>query len=151
MRQYQERMTVFSDLPHQTFMVHGIKAPLMEGVMELLTPGRNTGDNFKSMYKIARSLKGFEKNFPEPTQENTWHPNSHILINIRDEFFKHCQLDERRRRLLRLAINFVIAIYDYDPPYRMMIDWWAQQLKIQNWRYDVPVKLINYNWTWWKP
>ena len=123
----KKRHTVFASLPYQTFMVHAIKKPLLK----LVTL--------------------FADKFPEPTEENTWHPNSHRLIKGRDEFFKHCVgLAPERLKLLRAGINFVIVIYDYDPPYRMMIDWWAKQLKIENWDYDVPITIVNHNWSWWK-
>lgn len=125
-KQQKKRMTIFASLPYQTFMVHALKAPLV------------------------KLINLFVDKFPEPTKENTWHPNSHRLIEIRDEFFKHCFLHESKLKILRAGINFAIVIYDYDPPYRMMIDWWAKQLKIQNWNYDMPITITGRNWSWWK-
>lgn len=147
----QERRTVFSSLPVQTFMVHGIKAPALENISILLSPESNPAQKLKALMALRRVLHDFEKNFPEPTPENTWHPNSHLLCQVRDEFFKHCVgLSCERLRTLRLGINFFIIIYDYDPPYRMMIDWWAKQLKIQNWDFTVPITMVQRNWPWWQ-
>ncbi len=145
----KQRMTIFTSLPYQTFMVHAIKAPAIESLMLLISPEAGKADKFKALLQLRKALKAFDEKFPEPTEENTWHPNSHRLIRIRDEFFKHCHLDESRQKLLRLGTNFVIVIYDYDPPYRMMIDWWARMLEIQNWDFDVPLSTIKRNWEWW--
>jgi hypothetical protein len=159
LKQQQERITVYSSLPYQTFMVHAIKAPVVEGVFTIFSPTANKAQKTQAMLKAYRGLKAFEDKFPEPQHGNepttglpyAWHPNSHALIDLRDEFFKHCHLNDGRCRLLRTFINAVIIIYDYDPPYRMMIDWWAQQLNIQNWRFDMPVTVVNHNWEWWTP
>jgi hypothetical protein len=123
--EHKRRQTIFTSSPYQKFMIHGIKAPLLT------------------------LINLFADKFPEPTKENTWHPNSHTMIDIRDEFFRHCHLDKRRNSVLRAVINFVIVMYDYDPPYRMMIDWWAKNLEFQNWRHDIDIKVIDYKWDWW--
>ncbi len=152
-----ERVTVYSALPHQTFMVHGIKAPMIQSIVTIISPESSDMDRFKALLQARRVLANFEKNFPEPQHgiepisglPYVWHPNSHTLIDIRDEYFKHCQLEQPRLKLLRMGIDFVIIIYDYDPPYRMMIDWWAKQLKILNWRYDIPITINARDWKWW--
>ncbi len=150
--QQKKRLTVFAELPHQTFMVHGIKAPAIESLMVLISPASGSADKVKALLRLRRVLKDFERNFPEPTRENTWHPNSWIMIDIRDRFFRdHCiGLSAERLKTMRLGINFFIIIYDYDPPYRMMIDWWAKQLDIKNWDYQASAPLFPRNWPWWK-
>jgi hypothetical protein len=124
-KEHKKRQTIFTSSPYQKFMIHGIKAPLL------------------------KLLNLFAERFPEPTKENTWCPNSHTLIDIRDEFFRWCHLDKRRNRVLRAIINFVIVMYDYDPPYRMMIDWWVEQIEAKKWRHDVPIKVTDYKPFWW--
>lgn len=155
-RLQKQRMTLYGSLPYQTFMVHAIKAPLMEGIGILTNPAASQTQKIRALYKIRKALKAFEKNFPEPSltaKEGEpgycWHPNSQRLIALRDEFFTHCKLGGSRDKLMRLGINFVIVIYDYDPPYRMMIDWWADKLQMKNWKFDIPVTVHGHSWWWW--
>jgi hypothetical protein len=87
---------------------------------------------------------------PEPTKDNTWHPNSKVLIELRDEFFQHL-INPGREKIYRAIWNFVIAIYDYDPAYRFLIDWIGEQWKRKTWTPREP--LIpgekRYEPTWW--
>ena len=141
--------TPYAGYEWQQRMINDVKAPAMEAFVLLLSPEAGVTGKLGALLKLRRALKGFEQ-FPEPTKENTWNPNSHRLIELRDEFFQHCHLGGGRNRFLRLGINFLIIIYDYDPPYRMMIDWWAKKLGLQNWEHGIPVKLVQTNWPWWK-
>ena len=64
-----------------------------------------------------------EKILPEPTKENTWHPNSHKLIDIRDWFMENNQYfkpDSLHGRACRGFFNLAIAVYDFDHAYRDM-------------------------------
>jgi len=132
----------------QQEMIHKVKAPAIKAILTIIDPSSSKAEKAGALLKGYRAAKSLGQ-FPEPTKENTWNPNTHRLINTRDEFFRHCHLDEKRRKVLRLGINFIIIMYDHDPPYRMMIDWWAKQLKVQNWECDIPYKLVGYNWPWW--
>ncbi len=145
----QRRQTIYASYEWQKKMIDDIKAPLMEGIIKLLNPVCGAKEKLGALLKLRRAAQSLA-GFPEPVKDNTWHPNSHRMIEIRDEFFKHCQLDEGRRRFIHLIIDFIIILYDYDPPYRMMIDWWAKQLDIKNWRYDVPVTVVKHDWSWWQ-
>lgn len=121
----EKQATVFSSLPMQVFMIHAIKIPLI---------------------KIASLIAS---KLPEPTKENTWHPNSHNLIEIRDEFFKHCFLEEARLKLIRVIFNFVIIIYDFDPPWRMMIDWVREEANKKEWKPKGYGMNTLPDWRWW--
>jgi hypothetical protein len=155
-RQQMARQTVYTSLPYQTFMVHAIKAPMLENLMAIISPEATTQDRVKAMLRIRKILELFNDKFPEPQIEihpetglpYVWHPNSELLIKYRDEFFTHCHLGGMREKFLRMGINFLIIIYDYDPPYRMMIDWWAERL-IQGWRLDIPITVHPHAWAWW--
>ena len=48
------------------------------------------------------------KGYPEPTHENCVHPNTHILIDIRDEFF-HCWITTRSELLFRALWKILIV------------------------------------------
>ena len=151
-------MTIYSSLPYQVFMVHAIKSPITEGVYILASPTSSNMQRIKAIRGILKGVKAFRGKFPEPQKgihpetglPYIWHPNSERLIELRDEFFTHCLLEHIRLTALRMAINAVIIIYDYDPPYRMMIDWWAKKLRVTNWNYDVPITVVSKNWAWWK-
>lgn len=119
--------TPFASFPLQTLMITKIKRPLLKLVAM------------------------FGDHFPEPTKENTWHPNSHHLIDLRDEFFRHCFIpNEERIKLLRIIFNFVIVIYDYDRPYRMMMDWCKEQLDRKQWAPRESEQPTKCNFNWWK-
>ena len=142
----KKRQTVFSSYEWQHRMVEEVKGPALEGLMDILSS--NYGRRLGGLLKLRRAMQAWV-DFPEPTKENTWHPNSHRLIDIRDDFLSLCQLDEKHIRFIRLAINFIIVLYDYDPPYRMLIDWWAKKLGMTNWDYSIPITVVGHNWKWW--
>jgi hypothetical protein len=155
--EHNRRQTIFSSYEMQQLMINEIKQPMVESIVSILSPGTSNVDKVKALLKARRALKTFSEKFPEPQEgihlesglPYVWNPNSIRLIHIRDEFFKHCKLSKSRTDFMRTGINFLIVIYDYDPPYRMMIDWWAKQLEIRNWEYGLPVKVVNYIWPWW--
>jgi hypothetical protein len=144
----RRRQTVYTSCEWQERMIREVKGPVVAAVECLMNPEAGYGEKARRLLSLRRALMAF-KEFPEPVKGNTWHPNSHVLIEIRDEFFRHCRLGEGRNTLFRLFINFIIILYDYDPPYRMMIDWWAFHLKLRNWNYDTPVRVHGRLWGWW--
>lgn len=74
------------------YVMEKIKAPMM-----------------KALILLANRL-------PEPTKQNCTHPNTHILIDIWDEFFKH---ETGQRTPLFKAISRVwICEHEHDPYYR---------------------------------
>ena len=68
------------------------------------------------------------RKIPVPTKENCKYPNSHILIDIRDEFFENLDMPTRYMPLWFL-FNGAIIIYEYDPPYRHFIDYLLKSIK----------------------
>lgn len=111
-------LTIYSSLPMQVYMIHAIKAPILASV------GKG---NLKTRFQtIAKSLKAIDK-LPEPTAENTWHPNTHNLLLLRDWLFAHwfirliCLIPPVKR-LLRRITKGVVILYDFDPPWRWVLD-----------------------------
>ena len=121
-----KRRTVYSSLPMQMFMSHAIKAPLL---------------------KIAALIAS---KLPEPTKENTWHPNSHRLIEVRDWFFEHCLIGGDKEKFIRIAFNFVIILYDFDPPWRDMMDSAREEFMKKTWLPRGSQSTFPPNWNWWK-
>ncbi len=116
-----DEKTIYLTPPMQIFILRSIKAPLLEGVQTITSPTASKLDKLRALRKIHTAVSNMGK-LPEPTKENTWHPNSRKLIEIRDRFFKHCFLDAIRLGFTRSIINFVIILYDFDPPWRWMFD-----------------------------
>jgi hypothetical protein len=153
----KKRQTVYSSFDYQKVMIEDIKRPMLESLMVILSPESSKTGTLKALLNLAKVLNKFESSFPEPQRgihpetglPYIWNPNSKRLIEYRDEFFSHCKLGGIRERILRAGINFIIIIYDYDPPYRFMIEWWAKKLEIKNWNHDIPPKVVNYKPFWW--
>lgn len=93
--------------------------------------------------------KVINKVLPEPTVDNTWHPNSHRMIQIRDEFKKNCTLSADRVNLIVTGMNFAIMMYDFDRPYRDMMDWAKDRLDELGWTPRGSLDLIGADWPWW--
>lgn len=70
---------------------------------------------------------------PEPTRENTRHPNTHLLCDLREEFFRH-ENNKNRHKILRGVWNFLIVLYDYDAYYSDRIDWALEQWSRMDWQ-----------------
>lgn len=96
------------------YVIDKVKAPLMKAILSLA------------------------KRIPEPTEENTINPNSHILMEIRDKFLeyeenpshpdkKNHPLDGRDH-LFKGAFDLLIAEYEHDPYYRYRFDWFLEEL-----------------------
>ena len=87
-------------------------------------------------YEAKRLLKPLLKviadRIPEPNRSNVHLPNSFILCDIRDEFFKH-EKNEGREYIFRAIFNFTIALYDFDEYYQHRIDWVVGKLKGSEW------------------
>ena len=96
------------------FMVFEVKAPLTGWL------------NIENTRQLVTFLNNIRK-LPEPTKENTKKQNSHVLIEIRDEFLSRLRIKSRIKPL-RTIINFIINVYEYDEPYEQLIDWWASEL-----------------------
>ena len=111
--------------PINQLAIMDVKAELLRAITMWSSPNRidkvKAIPMFRAVYKNINLL-------PEPTIENTWHPNSHALIKVRDEFFSRCGLGTPRQQLIRSVFNLAIMIYDYDRPYRDLIDWAKQEL-----------------------
>ncbi len=119
------------------------KAAIRDGVAKL-----RSGNILSALMFLNRARRAVER-LPEPTVENTWHPNSHRMIEVRDWFFGKCRLGDERISLFRMAANFVIVLYDYDPPYRHMIDEAKARLDAAGWTPCGEEDLIRHDWGWW--
>ncbi len=87
---------------------------------------------------ILKAFAFVRDNLEEPTIENTWHPNSHIIIEIRERFKERnihnatTPKDLRARAYLGM-LNLAIAVYEFDLFYRERIDWAVKKLRESDW------------------
>ena len=113
------KQTPFGAEPLREFIVRRVKYP----VVMLLN---RDVKGLKALIMLLKLIRDFRK-LPEPDKANTWHPMSHRLIDLRDEFFSH-QVTVNRNKALRAIWNFVIITYDADRYYRERIDWVVTRL-----------------------
>jgi len=65
--------------------------------------------------------------YPEPTIENTSHPNTKILMEVRDKFLEYEQ-NKARRGMFEALWRMLICEYEHDSYYRHRIDWVVEQI-----------------------
>ena len=122
----RQALGVFGQAQNQ-LPIMDIKAKLLTAVSVIASHDTSKVAKLRAANTLRGLVKDLDK-LPEPTEATTWHPNSHTLIRVRDEFFRRCGLGTPRQQLIRAVLNFVIMIYDYDRPYRDLIDWAKQEL-----------------------
>jgi len=113
--------TVFETVPMQLYMIHTIKTPIIFAIDTIFNPNASKLDKLKAASKLYKAFQAISK-MPEPTLENTTHPNAHNLIILRDWLLGKCNLSYERMGLIRHLINFAIIIVQFDPPWRWIID-----------------------------
>lgn len=78
---------------------------------------------------LKKAIATLANRYPEPTRENTVNPNTHILMDIRDEFLER-EGNSTSLGLFKALFRMFIAEYEHDPYYRLRIDWimerWSQ-------------------------
>jgi len=142
--------TVYFTLGMQMYMTETIKKPLIHAFNVMFNPKAKKFDKVragKALWDVLKALKGL----PEPTKDNTWHPNTHKLIDLRDWLFERCFLGKERMNLVGRVINFVIVLYDFDPPWRWIFDSLLGEALKEEWK----PRGFQDTWTesykdWWK-
>ena len=97
---------------------------------------RNKGIFVKAIIAYANAL-------PEPTRENTFLPNIHILMDIRDEFLERVNIPSRME-LIEALFKIGISEYAHDTVYQCFLDWLAKRLGESNWVF--PNRWTNPYW-----
>ncbi len=125
--------TVYFSEAMQTYMYQEIKKPILEAVDILFRPGSSAIQKAKAFKLLWNAFNAF-KGLPEPTKENTWHPNTHALIDLRDYVLHRCHLDKLRTNLIRRCFDTIIIIHAFDPPWRWIFDSIIEQVKKTEWK-----------------
>lgn len=121
-----------------------IKAPLVDILNTVMTPGSSRVDKVRAALKLRRLAK-LVNALPEPTRENTHLPNTWQLIEMRDEFFRH-ENNPGREKALRAIWNGFIILYDYDQYYRDRINWVLEEWAKRPWTGLAPNRPRRAHW-----
>ncbi len=105
--------------------------------------GEHVVKNIKAPLFEAIVLYGMM--YPEPTHENVRHKNTHILLDIQDEFFKY-YTNKRNIPLFKAAFKILIVEYDHDQHYGWILDWFLEMLVNSDWE-SRPMGHPNEAWT----
>ena len=125
--------TIYYSLGMQLYMTETIKKPLMQAIENLFAPDASRMRKLKAL-KLLWDVFEATKGLPPPTKENTWHPNTHHIIDLRDWLFKRCHLNATRMGFIQRIINFVIILYDFDPPWRWIFDSLHEEAMKKDWK-----------------
>jgi len=81
---------------------------------------------------LRKAIVHFAEMYPEPTHDNCTVRNTHILLDIKDEFAKHDN-NKTRTPMILAALKILICEYEHDIYYRKRADWFVDQLKASTW------------------
>ncbi len=141
--------TVYSSVPLQIFMIHSIKQPLMESVNTLFNSDASKTQKIKAVRNLWKAYQAISK-LPEPTIENTWHPNAHNVIHLRDWLSEHCYLKDPWDGFMRRIFNFTAIIIDHDPPWCWIIDSVREEAMKMDWKPRGYEQENIKGYPWWK-
>ena len=91
---------------------------------------------------IVWLINWYARRYPEPTHDNVVHPNSHILLGIRDEF-RRCW-GFHGRRAFEAVFKLIIVCYERSPNYRNPLDWAIMMVQKSNWKPFNPNRQMPY-------
>ena len=139
--------TIYYSLAMQFYITSEIKTPAMQAIEVIF--GKET--KFKKLKALKVLWDAFEacKGLPEPTKENTWHPNTHNLIDLRDFLLEHCHLNALRMNFIRRIANFTIILYDFDPPWRFILDSVKDEALKKEWKQRGYEDKWAKTYVWW--
>jgi hypothetical protein len=131
------RQCIYYQEPWRNRFVLEVKNPFTAALAKLLSPESSWLEKIqalRSLWKVYKTINGF----PVPTLENSTQPGSHIIIGIRDRFFRRLVVPGRSN-ILRTGINFIIMVNETDF-YRQFIIWWGNELRKSDWPPNGPLQ-----------
>ena len=140
--------TVYFSLAMQMYMNEAIKKPALRGI-EILFGESSKVDKLKAAKMLWDAFQAIE-GLPEPTKENTWHPNTHNVIDLRDWLFERCFLGKIRMGFIRRVMNFFIILYDFDPPWRWIFDSVREKACEMDWKARGFSDTWKDTYVWWR-
>lgn len=121
----------------------------MTQVIDFLKPLINRGpmrEHFVDVSnKMVEAIFLGGKEFPEPTRLNCFHPNTHRLMDIRDEYFEHSTNVSHpggadkyplwgREHLERVFWKMLIVKYEHSPYWARRFDWFLRRIFGGTWK-----------------
>jgi len=74
------------------------------------------------------------KRYVEPTHDNVVHPNTHRLLDWRDEFYQVWDLPIGFKWVTEAIWKVVINKYEHSPNWRYLLDWVFMKAGATNWK-----------------
>ena len=141
--------TIYSSLPAQALMIETIKKPILKSMDVLFDAGASKISKLKALSSLWKASEAVTR-LPKPTIDNTWHPNSHNLIRIRDWLLGRLNLAKERMSLIERVFNLAIIIYDADPPWRWIMDGGKDEGLKMDWKPRGWGDDWSVGYEWWK-
>ena len=143
--------TIYFSLPVQALIIHTIKKPILESAETIFDKKASKIDKLKALSTLWSAVKAVSC-LLKPTLENTWHPNSHNLIKLRDWLLGHLDLEGigRRQSFIERLFNLAIIIYDFDPPWRWIMDGAKDEALKMEWKPQGWGDDWSEGYEWWK-
>lgn len=141
--------TIYSELAIQSLIIETVKKPILEAVPVIFNPDTSKLAKLKAAAKLGRALQAMSR-LPQPTIEGTWHPNSHNLIRLRDWLKVSLNLAPSRITLIDKLFNLAIIIYDFDPPWRWIMDSFKDEAFKMEWKPRGYGDDWSDGYEWWK-
>ena len=86
---------------------------------------------------LMKAIIILARRYPEPTKQNTFHPNSHVWIDILGKFLE-MEDNPSRERLFEGARNVWVGEHETDPYYRdreqVIFELWLEEVLKGNWK-----------------
>ncbi len=128
---------------HRQYVIEQIKDPLRTAVENLSKSKKTFLSNLFWKYELIKQVIALAKKYPEPTYENTMFPNTHLRLEIRDEFRKHLKA---RLPLIDAAFRVLIDECEHDGFYEWIHDRYIVMLLNRGWR---PTEREFPMWKYW--
>ncbi len=143
----EKNRTIYATVPMQIYMTRSIKEPILEAIETIFDKDASPIKKLRAAKQLWKAFQAMGK-LPEPTFENTWHPNSHNIIRLREWLFERCRLWGQRNFMIRRIMNFVIIVYEFDQPWRFVFDSLREEALTMEWKPRGYESAESYYW--WK-
>ena len=115
--------SVFSSGDIQREVTHEIQKPIKELTLKWVDGKFRLRDALELM-KLLKSLMSL----PKATKENIDDPNLHILLDIKEDFFKHLNMPQFYVKIYEAGINYAIGKLAFDNLYKAFLNWWLGEM-----------------------
>ena len=115
----------------RAYIIDKVKKPLQMGLVGCIPRGNRFLARVYLLWNVWLIVRGISR-YPEPTRENTLHPNSHRLLDVEDKFFQYFK-NNGKKELWKAVWRLVICEYEHDPHYRYLGDFILDEINKSGW------------------